>query len=239
MTEDVEDQSAPEPVGLPVAERTAVLRAVIGLGLYAVAFGASFGAVSVSSGLSVGQTMLLSLVMFSGASQFAFVGVAITAAPLAAIPAALLLAVRNAFYGVTMSQILQPRGWRRLVAAQFVIDETTALAIGQPSRRAQRYAFWTAGMLLFALWNLGTLAGGLIGSAVDPAALGLDVAAPAAFLALLWPTLKKPENRWVAVIAVGVALAIVPIVPTGVPVLSAAAVAVVAGLLSGRKARTR
>lgn len=239
MTEDVEEQSTPEPVGLPVAELTPVLRAVIGLGLYAVAFGASFGAVSVSSGLSVGQTMLLSLVMFSGASQFAFVGVAVSAAPLAAIPAALLLAVRNAFYGVTMSQILQPRGWRRLVAAQFVIDETTALAIAQPSPRAQRYAFWTAGMLLFALWNLGTLAGGLIGSAVDPAALGLDVAAPAAFLALLWPTLKKPENRWVAVIAVGVALAIVPIVPTGVPVLSAAAVAVVAGLLSGRKARTR
>ncbi len=239
MTEDVGQQSETESDSLPSAQRTAVLRAVIGLGLYAVAFGASFGAVSVSSGLSLGQTMLLSLVMFSGASQFAFVGVAVTAAPLAAIPAALLLAVRNAFYGVTMSQILEPRGWRRLVAAQFVIDETTALAIGQTGRRVQRFAFWTAGMLLFALWNLGTLAGGLIGSAVDPSALGLDVAAPAAFLALLWPTLKKTENRWVAVIAVAVAMAIVPLVPTGVPVLSAAVVAVVAGLLSVRKATAR
>jgi 4-azaleucine resistance transporter AzlC len=216
-----------------------VRRAVIGLGLYAIAFGASFGAVSVSSGLSIAQTVVLSLVMFSGASQFAFVGVAATSAPFAAIPAALLLAVRNAFYGVPMSQILQPRGWRRLAAAQFVIDETTALAIGQPSRQSQRYAFWTAGMLLFALWNMGTLAGALVGSAVDPTALGLDVAAPAAFLALIWGTLRKTENRWVALIAAVVALAMVPIVPAGLPVLSAAAVAVVAGLLSARTATRR
>jgi 4-azaleucine resistance transporter AzlC len=229
----------PEPGGLPATERTSVHRAVIGLGLYAIAFGASFGAVSVSSGMSVGQTVVLSLVMFSGASQFAFVGVAATSAALAAIPAALLLAVRNAFYGVTMSQILQPRGWRRLAAAQFVIDETTALSIGQPSRRAQRYAFWTAGKLLFLLWNLGTLGGALIGSAVDPSALGLDVAAPAAFLALLWGTLKQAANRWVALVAAVLALALVPFAPAGVPVLSAAAVAVVAGLLAGRKPTRR
>jgi predicted branched-subunit amino acid permease len=220
----------PEPGGLPATERTSVHRAVIGLGLYAIAFGASFGAVSVSSGMSVGQTVVLSLVMFSGASQFAFVGVAATSAA---------LAVRNAFYGVTMSQILQPRGWRRLAAAQFVIDETTALSIGQPSRRAQRYAFWTAGKLLFLLWNLGTLGGALIGSAVDPSALGLDVAAPAAFLALLWGTLKQAANRWVALVAAVLALALVPLAPAGVPVLSAAAVAVVAGLLTGRKPTRR
>ena len=236
---DLGQESGPEAVGLPAAERTAVQRAVVGLGLYAVAFGASFGAVSASSGLSLAQTMMLSLVMFSGASQFAFVGVAATSAPLAAIPAALLLAVRNAFYGVPMSEILHPRTWRRLAAAQFVIDETTALAVGQPSRQAQRYAFWTAGMLLFTLWNLGTLAGALIGSAVDPSALGLDVAAPAAFLALIWGTLKKAENRWVALVAAALALAIVPIVPAGLPVLSAAVVAVVAGLLSVRKATNR
>jgi 4-azaleucine resistance transporter AzlC len=216
-----------------------VLRVVLGLGLYALAFSTSFGAVSVSSGMSIGQTMLLSLVMFSGASQFAFVTVAVTSAPTAAIPAALLLAVRNAFYGVPMSQVLEPRGWRRLVAAQFVLDETTALAVGQPSRPAQRYAFWTAGLLLFPLWNTGTLVGGLIGSAIDPSALGLDVAAPAAFLALLWPSLKQAKNRAVAVLAVGVALALVPLVPAGVPVLAAAAVAVVAGLLSARKATPR
>ena len=114
------------------SERGTILRAAIGIGLYAAAFGASFAAVSVGSGLSVGQTMVLSLVMFSGASQFAFVGViAAGGSPFAAVPAALLLGVRNAFYGVPMSEILHPRGVRRLITAHFVIDETTAMAVGQ------------------------------------------------------------------------------------------------------------
>ena len=136
--------------------RGPILRAAIGLGLYAGAFGASFGAVSVGSGLSVAQTMLLSLVMFSGASQFAFVGVVAAAgSPLAAIPAALLLGVRNAFYGVPLSEILNPRGWRRLWTAHFVIDETTAMAVGQASRPAQRYAFWATGLILCGCWQTG------------------------------------------------------------------------------------
>ena len=144
-----------EPAELPRAQRARILRAAIGLGLYAGAFGTSFGAVSVGSGLSVPQTMLLSLVMFSGASQFAFVGVVAAGSPFAAIPAALLLGVRNAFYGVTLSEILNPRGWRRLWTAHFVIDETTAMAVGQSSRRAQRYAFWATGLILCACWQTG------------------------------------------------------------------------------------
>src|SRR5207253_2462375 len=91
----------PEPAAGPIdaslsqADRAAILRAAVGIGLYAGAFGASFGAVSVGSGLSVVQTMLLSLVMFTGASQFAFVGVIATGgSPFAAVAAALLLAVR-------------------------------------------------------------------------------------------------------------------------------------------------
>ena len=217
-------------------DRAPLLRAAIGLGLYAGAFGTSFGAVSVGSGLSVVQTMLLSLVMFSGASQFAFVGVTAAGSPLAAMPAALLLGVRNAFYGVTLSEMLQPRGWRRLVTAHFVIDETTAMAIGQADRRAQRYAFWATGLILCVCWQAGTLTGALLGSALDPAAFGLDAAAPAVFLALLWPALKRPENRWVAVLGAAVALALVPVAPAGIPVIAAAGVALVAGLIPRRAA---
>lgn len=219
---------------IPPADRARILRAAIGLGLYAGAFGMTFGAVSVGSGLTVGQTMLLSLVMFSGASQFAFVGVVAAGSPLAAIPAALLLAVRNAFYGVTLSEMLNPRGWRRLVTAHFVIDETTAMAIGQSTQQAQRLAFWATGLILCLCWQLGSLAGALLGGALDPAAFGLDAAAPAVFLALLWPALKKRENRWVALLGVAVALALVPLAPAGVPVIAAAGVAVVAGLLPRR-----
>lgn len=209
-----------------------MLRAAVGIGLYAAAFGASFGAVSVGSGLSLAQTMVLSLVMFSGASQFAFAGVAAAGgSPFTAAAAALLLAVRNGFYGVSLAEVFAPRGWGRLGTAHFVIDETTAMAVGQPTPALQRYAFWTTGAILCGLWQIGTLAGALAGAAVDPAAFGLDAAAPAVFLALLWPRLASAAQRWVAVAGAGVALALVPLVPQGVPVIAAAAVAVVAGLL--------
>ncbi len=221
--------------GLDRATHAAIIRAAVGLGLYAGAFGTSFGAVSVGSGFSVPQTMLLSLVMFSGASQFAFVGVAAAGSPLAAIPAALLLGVRNAFYGVTLSEMLDLRGWRRLITAHFVIDETTAMAVGQSDRRAQRLAFWATGLILFVCWQSGSLVGALLGTALDPAAFGLDAAAPAVFLALLWPALKRSENRWVALIGAAVALALVPIAPAGIPVIAAAGVALVAGLVTRRR----
>jgi 4-azaleucine resistance transporter AzlC len=212
-----------------------MLRAAIGLGLYAGAFATSFGAVSVGSGLSVAQTMLLSLVMFTGASQFAFVGVVATGSPLAAAAAALLLGVRNAFYGVTLTKILKPRGWQRLWTAHFVIDETTAMAVGQSTRRQQRYAFWATGLILCACWQTGSLVGALVGTALDPAAFGLDAAAPAVFLALLWPALRQSANRWVALAGAGLALALVPLVPPGVPIIAAAGVAVVAGLSFSRR----
>jgi 4-azaleucine resistance transporter AzlC len=191
----------------------------------------AYGAVAVGSGLSVAQAMVLSLVLFSGASQFAFVGViASGGSGFAAIPAALLLGVRNAFYGVPISQILQPRGWRRLGTAHFVIDETTAMAVGQPTRPAQRYAFWATGLILFPLWQLGSLTGALVGTAIDPADFGLEAAAPAVFLALLWPALRRRDGRLVALAGAVVALTLVPVAPAGVPVIAAAAVAVVAGL---------
>ena len=210
--------------------RRSVRRAAIGIGVYAGAFGASFGAVSVGSGLSVAQTMVLSLVMFSGASQFAFTGVAAAGgSAVTAVVAALLLGLRNAFYGVPLAQILSPRGRARLWTAHFVIDETTAMAVGQSGRRLQRYAFWSTGLILCALWQLGSLVGALVGQAVDPADFGLDAAAPAVFLALLWPGLQRPGARWVAVAGAAVAVALVPVAPQGVPVVAAAGVALLAG----------
>jgi 4-azaleucine resistance transporter AzlC len=220
----------------PLPERGAILRAAIGIGFYAMAFGASFGAISVGSGLSLPQTMVLSLVMFTGASQFAFVGVAAAGgSPLAAVPAALLLGVRNAFYGVPVSEILHPRGLARLWTAHFVIDETTAMTIGQATAPARRFAFWATGLILFTLWQLGSLAGALVGRAVDPAEVGLDAAAPAVFLALLWPSLRRRDARWVALGGAAVALALVPVAPPGIPVVAAAVVALVGGLLPSRE----
>ena len=180
--------------------------------------------------------MVMSTVGFTGASQFALIGiVAAGGTTLAAVSAALLLGLRNAFYGLPLSQALRPRGLHRLWTAHFVIDETTAMTIAQPNARASRFAFWTTGLTLFALWNLGTLAGALIGTGIDTSALGLDAAAPAIFLALLWPQLARERSRVVAVTAVVAALSLVTIAPPGVPILVAASTAILAGLIPARQ----
>jgi predicted branched-subunit amino acid permease len=212
-----------------------VRRDALGIGVYALAFGASFGTISVSSGLDVLQTSALSLVMFSGASQFALVGVVGSGgSALAAVAAALLLGARNSFYGVRLATLLprrDVRAPRSLMTGHLVIDETTAMAVGRDDDREQRYAFWFTGAVLFVLWNVGTFVGALFGRAVgDPAALGLDAAAPAAFLALLWPRLADRTCRLVAASAAVTALALVPVAPAGVPVLAAAAVPLLAVL---------
>lgn len=213
-----------------VPERRDLLRSASGIGLYAGVFGLSFGAVSVTAGLSVAQTMVLSVVMFTGASQFALVGtVAAGGTPFAALPAVLLLGLRNAFYGGPIGALVRPRGLRRLWTAHFVIDETTAMAVAQPTRCAGRFAFYATAASLFTLWVLGSLAGSLIGSGIDPSALGLDAAAPAIFLALLWPQVQRARAPGLAVAGALVALVLIPLAPAGVPVLGAAAVALVAG----------
>ncbi len=214
--------------------RGAITRAVAGIAVYAGLFGLAFGAVAAAAGLTVLQAMALSAVMFTGASQFALVGIlAVAGSPLTALAAALLLGVRNAFYGVPVAGILRPRGLGRLLAAHFVIDETTAMAVAQSSRPAGRYAFWATGLSLCGMWNLGTLAGALIGSSINTSDLGLDAAAPAIFLALLWPQLARERGPLVAAGAVTVALALVTITPAGVPIIAAAGVAVAAGLMPG------
>ncbi len=210
-----------------------MLRNAAGVGAATGAYGISFGALSVAAGLSTGQTMVLSLLMFTGGSQFALVLVLGAGGGWAtAAGSAALLGSRNAFYGLRVSELLdRPRGWRRLLTAQFTIDETTAMALGQEEREAARLAFWATAISVYVLWGAGTLAGAL-GAALlpDPRVLGLDAAAPAAFLALLAPRLRGREPWLVAAAGAVVGLVLVPVVPAGVPVLVAALVAIAAGL---------
>jgi predicted branched-subunit amino acid permease len=210
----------------------AVVRDAVGIGVATGAYGLSFGAISVASGLDLTQTCALSLLLFSGGSQFALVGVlAGGGSPVAAAGTAVLLGTRNALYGLRLSPLLRLRGWRRPVGAQLVIDESTAMAVGRDSERAGRVGFWATGSAVFVLWNLGTLLGALGGALLkDPRVLGFDAAVPAAFLALLAPRLRTREPWLVAVVAAVVALAAVPFVPAGVPVLLAGATAAVLAL---------
>jgi len=210
-------QSPGARVGLSIAVAT---------GLY----GASFGALSVASGLTVWQTQALSLLLFSGGSQFAFIGViAGGGTPVAAASAAALLGIRNAVYGMQMNVLLHPRGWRRFAAAHVTIDESLATSTGQSDPIEQRRGFWVAGIGIFVLWNLFTLLGSVAGDALgDPKRWGLDGAAVAAFLALLWPRLRSREAGAIAVACALATVLTVPFVPPGIPILVAA---VVAGLI--------
>jgi predicted branched-subunit amino acid permease len=221
---------APDPA------RAAVLRQALSIGVATGAYAISFGALAVAGGLTVAQACVLSLVMFTGGSQFAFVGVvAAGGSGGAAIATAALLGARNGFYGLQMARILRPRGWRRVVTAHVTIDESTAVGSTQAAVRPDRpelarIGFWATAVAVFTLWNAATLLGAVVGNALgDPRRYGLDAAAAAAFLALLWPRLGTSRTRLVALAAVVVASVLVPLLPPGAPVLAAAVVAVVAG----------
>ena len=210
--------------------RSPIIRDALGVGVATGAYGLAFGAVSTAAGLSIGQTCALSLFMFTGASQFALVGLAgspATAAGTAVLLGAPQRAVRLAA-GVVAPRRAGSAGCSR---AHLVLDESTAMAVAQDDEADARLAFWATGASIFVLWNIATLVGALGANALsDPKVLGLDAAAPAAFLALLVPKLRTTESRVVALVAAAVAVALTPVVPAGVPVLCAALVALFAGL---------
>ncbi|MFJ8201526.1 AzlC family ABC transporter permease [Streptomyces sp. NPDC096152] len=215
----------------------AVVRDALGVGIAVGLSGFAFGVTSAGSGLTLLQTCALSLLVFTGASQFALVGaLAAGGNPFTAAAGAFFLGVRNAFYGLRLSQVLAlPRALRPL-AAQWVIDETTAVALAQPTRRAARLGFTVTGITLYLLWNLTTLLGALGAKAIgDTAAWGLDAAGPAVFLALLAPMLRTATERAVAALAVLLGLGLLPVLPAGVPVLLAALAAPAVLWLEGRR----
>lgn len=201
------------------------LTGALGIGVAVGVYGVSFGVLAVASGLGPAQACVMSMLVFTGASQFAFVGVlAGGGGALAAMGPAVMLAVRNAAYGLSLTSILPPRLRDRALAAHLVIDETTAMARAQSDPAAARHAFLATGVSVWVFWNAGTLAGALVGGGIgDPQTLGLDAMFPAAFLALLAPQLRRPGAPVAAIAGVAIALALVPFAPAGVPVVAALA----------------
>ncbi|MBE8473680.1 AzlC family ABC transporter permease [Streptomyces sp. 3R004] len=215
----------------------AVVRDALGVGVAVGLSGFAFGVTAAGSGLTLLQTCALSLLVFTGASQFALVGaLAAGGNPLTAAAGAFFLGVRNAFYGLRLSQLLAlPRAVRPF-AAQWVIDETAAVALAQRGLRQVRIGFAVTGLSLYVLWNLTTLLGALGAEAIgDTDAWGLDAAGPAVFLALLAPMLKSGTERAVAGLAVLLGLGLLPVLPAGVPVLAAALAAPVVLWAEGRR----
>ncbi|MER5309570.1 AzlC family ABC transporter permease [Streptomyces sp. NPDC002773] len=233
------EQTAPPVIrdDTPSKPDAAVVRDALGVGVAVGLSGFAFGVTSAGSGLSVLQTCVLSLLVFTGASQFALVGaLAAGGNPFTAAAGAFFLGTRNAFYGLRLSQLLALPKAVRPLAAHWVIDETTAVALAQPSRRAARIGFTATGLTLYVLWNATTLLGALGAEAIgDTAAWGLDAAGPAVFLALLAPMLKSATERATAGIAVLLGLGLLPVLPAGVPVLAAALAAPLVLWFQGRR----
>ena len=215
----VDAPPAEAPLPREVRRNATVLGAAVGV------FGLSFGVLATTAGLSVPQACAMSLLVFTGASQFAAVGVVATGGSLAyALGSALLLAARNAAYGVAMAPTFAGASLRRrVVAAQLVIDESTAMATAQEGRRARAEAFWLTGVAVFVFWNTGTLLGAVAGDAIgNPEVWGLDAAFPAGYLALAMPHLRTRQGRVAAACGVAIALVLVPLAPAGVPIVAAA-----------------
>jgi predicted branched-subunit amino acid permease len=196
-------------------------------------YGVAFGAASVAAGFSVLQSCLFSLLTFTGASQFAAVGVVASGgAAASAIAAATMLGTRNALYGIQMAPVLEVHGVRRVLAAHLTIDESTGVALTQRPRgaRAMREGFWITGAGVFVFWNIFTLLGALGAKALgNPASWGLDAAVPAAFLGLLWPRLQSNFLRVVAATSMVFAIVVTPWLPAGLPIIATVAVAVALG----------
>jgi predicted branched-subunit amino acid permease len=199
------------------------------VGLYGIAFGAA----GIAAGFSLLQTCLLSLLTFSGASQFAVVGVlGAGGSAISGITTASLLGIRNALYGLRMAPIMKLRGWKKVVGAQVTIDESTGVALGQSNlgADAMRQGFWLTGIGVYLFWNFFTVIGALGAQAMgDPASWGLDAAVPAAFLGLLWPRLTNKRERTLAVAAMTLSLALTPLVAAGIPIITTALLAVFFG----------
>jgi predicted branched-subunit amino acid permease len=212
--------------------RRGVIRDCIGVGIAVGAYGVAFGAASVAAGFSVLQTVLLSIGAFTGGTQFAVVGVVAAGGGIAAALAnGLLLGTRNTLYAMRMAPLLQVHGARRALAALGTIDESTAMAVGQPTPALSRLAFWWTFGGVYVCWNLATFLGAVGARALgDPTRFGLDAVVPAAFLALLAPRLRQGAiERRVAAAAVVIALVLIPFTPPGIPVLASCAALLLAG----------
>lgn len=219
------------PEQKPITTRTKILRDAIGIGIGVATYGLSFGALGTATGLSLLETQLLSLIMFTGGSQFALVGtLAGGGSALSAISAASLLGVRNLAYAVRNNALLQPRGWRKFTGAQLTIDESTAMALGHEKGvdgiEGAKFAFWSTGISVFVFWNIATLLGAVAVSLVgDPNTYGLDAAIGAGFIALLWPQVKSKFTLFVALLSSAVAIISIPLLQPGLPILLAGFVA--------------
>ncbi len=209
----------------------AVARTSLSVAFTVGLYGAAFGAAGVTAGFTILQTCLLSILLFSGASQFAVVGImGAGGSAISAIATATLLGFRNALYGLQMAPILKVTGLKRILSAQITIDESTAVSTLQENDVDRKRGFYLTGIGVYLFWNLFTYLGALGASAIgDPAVWGLDAAVPAAFCGLVWPRLKDKKQFLISALAIVLALSLTPMTAAGIPIITTVLLAVIFG----------
>jgi 4-azaleucine resistance transporter AzlC len=210
------------------SEVLAGARSVVPIAVAVLAFGASFGILARDAGMGVVAPIVMSFTTFAGSAQFAVASVLDDGGALAAaIAAAVLLNLRYLAIGVSVAPSLRGSAARRLAEAQLAVDESWA--VSQRDGRVDRDRLVGAGLVLMLAWCAGTIGGVIGGSALgDPEDYGLDAMFPALFLALLVGQLDGPRARTAAIAGALIALALTPLVPPGVPIVAAAAGAILA-----------
>jgi 4-azaleucine resistance transporter AzlC len=197
------------------------VRAMVPLWAGVIPFGAAYAVTARAAGLTIAETQLMSLIVFSGGAQFSAAGlVAAGAGPWTIVATTFLINVRHVLYGLALGGTTPLRGWRRLAAAHLLTDEAFGVHVAHGHGRAP--FLLGAGLSLFVVWNAATLLGAVFAHRVpDPAAIGLDLVFPLAFLALLLPLLTGRVAVLVALVAGGLAWALAPVTGFGVAVLVA------------------
>jgi predicted branched-subunit amino acid permease len=179
----------------------------------------------------------MSIAVFSGAAQFAALTV-LTAGggALAAIAAGMLMNARWLPMGLAVGPFLRGGAPRRALESQALVDASFALS-SRGDGTYDRGILFGATLPQFFAWSTGTLAGVLLGDALaDPSSFGLDAIFPAFFLVLLFGEARGREPLTAVLLGTGIALALMPFAPPGIPVLAASTAALIG--LRGAKTRT-
>jgi predicted branched-subunit amino acid permease len=205
--------------------KRAIRTQALTIALSTVPFGVAFGVACKEAGLLWWEAAGFSTIVFGGSAQFAAVGALSDGGTVAtAIAGGALLSLRALAFGVLLAPTLAGPSWFRALTAQWMIDESTAVAVAQSEPGLRRYGYLSAGLAVFVLWNLATLVGFFAATSLGDKiqAWGLDATIPAAFLAMLWPRLQQPHLRRIALIGLTIAAVTVPFAPPGIPIILAA-----------------
>ncbi|MFN0071527.1 MAG: AzlC family ABC transporter permease [Chloroflexota bacterium] len=217
------------PRNFVVGARDMVLVAV-GVSVY----GMVFGRLSEQAGLTLVQSMGMSLITYSGAAQFVALPLLQSGASLATITlAVLVMSLRHVVMGLSLAPALREQPlFRRLLLAYAINDETYAVVSARAAREGFQPAYMAGAGLVTALaWVAGTWLGFALGQFLpSPESLGLDFAFTALFIALVVPQIKGAGGLIAMLVAGGVSIALTPFLGLG---LAIAVSGVLGALLGG------